>query len=149
MLTSKWTPAIQMHFSKEVMEEFFLSSVACHFPLWAHTLSGVGGACLGFSIWSGPIVKCRMSIFTAEKLHKHSLDESWTAVPTADLFLNSRCLSHSWLERLAYLKDYLFPFSFHLHLKFPDTPKGMWINVRSGEEYYCDKFIPKTWKGMP
>lgn len=60
-----------------------------------------------------------------------------------DLFLNSYCLSHSWLKRLAYLKVYLFPFLFHLHLKFPDMPKGMRINARSGEEYYCGKFIPR------
>lgn len=64
---------------------------------------------------------------------KPRVNMSGTAVLMVDLSMNSSCFSHSWLERLTYLKDYLFPFSFHLHLKFSGTPKGMWINVRSGK----------------
>lgn len=71
------------------------------------------------------------------------LDDLTTAMLMVDLSFNSSCLSSRWLCWLACLKDYLFPFSFHLHLKFPDMPKGMWFSVRSVEEHYSDKLFKR------
>lgn len=74
-----------------------------------------------------------------KQLKPDGLNETKTAQLLCDLSLTSRCFFcgffQSWLDKLAFRKDYLFPFLFHLYLQFPDMPKGMWINVRSGKNF--------------